>query len=154
MKTIDQISCPHCGNKTLFFEIIPEYEARMNKISFNVPNAKICKCSSCKMTIVEAKELHRWADFKAMHLNANKIPTLTRKDFKNIEGFYICRVTPTREYRIQKINKLRWEWSEWESFGGFPSKNFTRSCKTLTFCINAVNHDNQPKMAQGLANAG
>lgn len=72
MKTIDQISCPYCGKKTLTSKIIPEYHTTMKKIAIVVPNAKIETCSSCNRTIVEAKELFRWEAIRKINLSAGK----------------------------------------------------------------------------------
>ena len=65
--------------------------------------------------------------------------------YKKIEGIYVLRVNPDREYRIEKINSHKWEWSEWFSFYGLPAKRTSGFCKRFKDCLLAVEMDNQFK---------
>jgi len=60
-------------------------------------------------------------------------------------NIYVLRVNPDREYRIEKIGSRKWEWSEWKSFLGLPSRQMSGTCKSFKDCVFKVDMDNQFK---------
>jgi hypothetical protein len=65
--------------------------------------------------------------------------------YEKLLGIYVLRVNPDREYRIEKISSHKWEWSEWVSFCGLPSKKNSGIRKRFKDCLLAVEMDNQFK---------
>lgn len=75
------MNCPYCHQNTLLEVSLPQYRARINNTSFEVPLAHILKCSACGRHVVPALEMERWIALLNTHLRERAVlptPDLVR----------------------------------------------------------------------------